>query len=42
MEYVEETTLRVSKKTRDRLAKIGSKDETFDSIIKRLLNKSNL
>jgi len=31
----------VKKETRDRLAAIGSKDDTFDDIIQRLLKKSN-
>jgi hypothetical protein len=31
------TTIQVQETTRDRLAKLGSKDETFDSIINRLL-----
>jgi len=31
------TTLRVSRQTRNQLAEIGSKDETFDRIILRLL-----
>ena len=32
------TSLKVRKATRDRLAKIGNKAETFDDIINRLMN----
>jgi len=32
------TTLRVSRQTRDQLAEIGSKDESFDQIIRRLVD----
>jgi hypothetical protein len=32
------TTVKVRKATRDRLAKLGSKTETFDDIINRLLD----
>jgi hypothetical protein len=32
------TTVKVQKKTRDRLTKLGNKSETFDDIIKRLIN----
>jgi len=32
------TTLKVKKVTRDRLAKIGNKTETFDDIIQRLID----
>jgi len=31
------TSLRVRRDTRNRLAEIGSKDETFDQIIQRLI-----
>ena len=37
----EETCLRVSRITRDRLAKIGGKDQTFDQIVNGLIEKSN-
>lgn len=32
------TTVKVQKKTRDRLAKFGNKSETFDDVINRLLD----
>lgn len=32
------TTLKVQKKTRDRLATMGSKRETYDKILQRLMN----
>lgn len=32
------TTVKVQKKTRDRLTKLGNKSETFDDIINRLVN----
>ena len=32
------TSLRVSRETRNRLAEIGSKDESFDQIIQRLIS----
>ncbi|MFH0848036.1 MAG: hypothetical protein V1857_00855 [archaeon] len=31
------TSLRVTRETRNRLSEIGSKDETFDEIIQRLI-----
>jgi hypothetical protein len=31
------TTIKVSKTSRDELAKLGSKGDTFDTIIRRLL-----
>jgi len=31
------TSLRVTRETRNRLAEMGSKDETFDQIIQRLI-----
>lgn len=31
------TTMQISRQTRDELAKLGSKDETFEDIIKRLV-----
>jgi hypothetical protein len=34
------TTIKVSKSNRDALAKRGSKDESFDEIIARLLNQT--
>jgi len=34
----EVTSLRVTRRTRDRLAELGSKDESFEKIIQRLLN----
>jgi hypothetical protein len=34
----EDTSLRVSRETRDRLSVIGSKDDTFDKIIQRLID----
>ena len=34
---MENTTIQVQKTTRDLLASIGSKDETFDEIISRLI-----
>ena len=34
----EVTSLRVSRRTRDQLAQLGSKDESFDTIIQRLLD----
>lgn len=39
---MEKTTIVVEKKTRDRLAKLGSKDESFNDIIKKLLNKEGV
>ena len=32
------TSLRVTRETRNRLSEIGSKDETFDEIIQRLID----
>lgn len=32
-----DTTLRIGKETRDRLAGLGSKDDSFDAIIRRLI-----
>ena len=32
------TSLRVTRETRNRLADLGSKDETFDEIIQRLID----
>ena len=32
------TTIVITRETRDRLAKFGSKDDTFEDIIKRLLD----
>jgi len=34
----EATSLRVSRETRNRLSVIGSKDDTFDKIIQRLID----
>ena len=34
------TTIAVSTKTRDRLAEIGGKSETFDDIINRVINSA--
>jgi hypothetical protein len=34
----EVTSLRVTRRTRDQLAQLGSKDETFEEIIQRLLD----
>ena len=31
------TTIKITKQTRNRLAKLGNKDETFEQIIKKLL-----
>ena len=36
------TTITISKETRDQLATIGTKDSTFDDIIKNLLKEWNL
>jgi len=36
---MEETTIRISVETRDKLKKIGRKGETYDDIIKRLLDR---
>jgi len=33
------TSLRVSKRTRDRLAKCGTKNDTFDEIVSRAVNE---
>lgn len=33
------STIRTSNKTKTRLSKLGSKDESYDSIINRLLDK---
>jgi predicted CopG family antitoxin len=33
------TTIQISKRLRDELAKHGSKDDTFDTIIRRLLER---
>jgi hypothetical protein len=35
------TSLRVTRETRNRLADLGSKDETFDEIIQRLIDFYN-
>jgi|GEM_PF-1582221 predicted CopG family antitoxin len=35
-----DTTLRVSKEVRDELAKLGSKEDSFDAILRRLLERS--
>jgi predicted CopG family antitoxin len=32
------TTVRVSRNTRKRLAEVGTKEESFDDIIRRLIN----
>jgi hypothetical protein len=32
------TTVKVQKKTRDRLTRLGNKSETYDDIINRLMN----
>ena len=32
------TSIRVKKSTRDRLASLGGKDDSFDTIINRLIN----
>ena len=37
----EQTCLRVTKATRNRLAKLGTKDETFEQIVSGLLDKQN-
>jgi len=37
----EVTCLRVSRATRDKLAKKGSKDQTFDQIVNDLIEKSS-
>jgi hypothetical protein len=34
------TTIKVSKSLRDKLAALGSKDDTFESIIQRLLDRA--
>jgi hypothetical protein len=36
----ETTTVQVSKKLRNELAKLGSKDETFETIIRRLVERA--
>ena len=36
------TSIAISKKLRNQLASIGTKDSTFDDIIKRLLKKWDL
>lgn len=35
----EKTSIQVSQETKDRLAKLGLKGETYDVIIRRLLDK---
>jgi len=40
--FVETTTIAITKKTRDQLAKIGDHDATFEDIIKNLLNVRDL
>jgi len=35
----QETTIRVSKETRNRLGSIGTKNDTYENIIQRLLEK---
>ncbi len=35
----QETTIRVSKQTRNRLGSIGTKNDTYENIIQRLLEK---
>jgi len=37
----ESTCLRVSRSTRDKLAKLGGKDQTFDQIVNGLIEKSS-
>jgi len=37
----EQTCLRVTKATRNRLAQLGTKDETFEQIVSGLLDKRN-
>ena len=34
----EDTTIRLKRKTRERLARLGNKDESFDDIVQRLLD----
>lgn len=38
---MQETTIRLTKQTRDKLASLGSKDETFDDIVNRLMVERN-
>lgn len=35
------TNIQVSRETRDRLAELGRKDDTYDDIIKRLIDLYN-
>lgn len=37
----DQTCLRVTKVTRNRLAKLGTKDETFEQIVRGLVDKEN-
>jgi len=37
----EQTCLRVTKDTRDRLAQLGTKNQTFEQIVTNLLNQKN-
>ena len=37
----EQTCLRVTKATRNLLAKLGTKDETFEQIVRGLVDKEN-
>jgi predicted CopG family antitoxin len=40
MEKTEITTIQISKETREKLADIGKKGETYDDIIKKLIKKA--
>jgi len=37
----EQTCLRVTKDTRDRLAQLGTKNQTFEQIVTELLDRQN-
>jgi predicted CopG family antitoxin len=40
MEKTEITTIQISKETREKLADIGKKGETYDDVIKKLIIKA--
>jgi len=36
---IKQTTIKIKSNTRDRLAKHGSKDETYDDLVNKMLDK---
>ena len=41
-EQIDGTTIRVTIETRDRLAKLGAKNDSYDDIVKRLLDQNEV